>query len=163
MSEEEEIKVITIDTKSLENCDVSNVIRLFFKEMPIWGAKKLNGKVMMTFPKYDKDERANCLILEIRNFIQKLHNEDPRFPFYYVEDTIIGMHLIHLACLCPLNNIVILEEDKKFRLKVSDPNIINEYLGKIEIFMRQLKYTEEDIDNKIKLVMRSIGLEKFII
>lgn len=114
-SDEEEIKVVTIDTESLENCDVSNILRLFFKEMPIWGAKKLNGKVVITFPKYDKDERANCLIPEIRNFIQKLHSEDPRFPFYYNEDESIGMHLIHLACLCPIDDIISLKEENKFR------------------------------------------------
>lgn len=154
-----EIKMVKVDDNLLEACDISYATKSFFKEMSIENARLLGGKVVLTFPKYDKDKRPNCIIPEIRSFIQKLHNEEPRFPFYYVDEGVYGIHLQHVACLSPINEIVLLENGTKFRLNMNNPLIIHNYLANIDIFMQQLNYTELDISTRIEKIARSLGLQ----
>jgi len=155
----EAIRVLMVENKILENCDTSHIIRLFFKEMTIENATLLAGKIVLTFPKYDDDKRPNCTILEIRNFIRKLHNEEPRFPFYYVDETLAGMHLQHLACLSPIESIEVMENSEKFGLRMTDPMIIEDYLSNVDTFMQQLDYSETQIKNRINKIVMSIGLQ----
>lgn len=151
------VTIIEIDTKLLEECDTSHVIRLFFKETTIENAKLLGGTISLAFPKYDFDTRPNCIIPEIRDFIQKLHGVEPRFPFYYVDDKMRSMHLQHLACLSPIENIKLLKKGREFGLE-ADPQLKMNYLTNIIYFMQQLDYSEPEIEKRIKKVADGLSL-----
>ncbi|KPL04174.1 MAG: hypothetical protein AMJ73_04510 [candidate division Zixibacteria bacterium SM1_73] len=152
-------KVLEVDNNLLETCDVSHLIRLFFKEMKKKGARLLCGKVILTFPKYDGDKRPNCIIPEIRNFVRQLHKEEARFPFYYVDEKSVGMHLQHIACLSPLADIELTENGIKFGVKLSNPTIIEDYLSNVSVFMQQLNYTEPEISERINSIAISLGVQ----
>ena len=154
-----DIRDLAVDTRLLEACDVSHLVRLFFNELSADNARLLSGTIVLTFPKYDNDNRPNCTIPEIRNFIQKLHDEEPRFPFYYVDERLFHAHLQHIACLSPLDDIKLIESGTKFVLKLQDPSIIENYLGPIDIYMQQLEYSESEVEDRINKIAESLGLK----
>jgi hypothetical protein len=69
------------------------------------------------------------------------------------------MHLQHLACLSPIDSIGLMDKGTKFGLRMTDPTLIGDYLGKIDIFMQQLDYSESQIEHRINSVVESIGLQ----
>lgn len=153
------IKVLEIDTKLLEACDVSHLVKLFFKDLTRVEAKKLCGRVILTFPKYDNDMRPNCTIPEIRDFMCRLDKKGSGFPYFYVDDKSQGIHLQHLACLSPVKDIELSSDGATFGLRLSSQQLVLDYIGAIEVHMRRIGYKEAETSSRIQSILQSIGLQ----
>ena len=153
-----EIRELAIENDLLESCNTNKLIDLFFEQMTIGTAKSMAGTVVLTFPKYDSDPRPNCIIPEIRSYIRDLHAKDYRFPFYYVDENIFGVHRSHIACLSPLESIELLEDGEKFRFPLGRSLLMENYIPGIAGFMQQLEYSEQEIENRVKSVLLGLGV-----
>ena len=101
-----ETRIIDIPQDAVLAADVSSLVRVFSQiaAQPD-DAKHVRGTIFVGFPFYEDDPRPNWAISEIRQYVRKLDEALPYFPYFLARDPALGHVLMYLLCLIPIADL----------------------------------------------------------
>jgi len=101
------LRILEVMPKDLKECNVYNFVRLFSVEKlnPPEKAKLLRGQCAITFP-IDDDPREAIEIPPVRNFIRKLNQHLPYFPYYLTPAKELSLYYLYFGCLADESSLI---------------------------------------------------------
>jgi hypothetical protein len=106
------LRVLGVTGEDLRARDLSNIQRIFNELEAGPHARRLRGRIYVTFPSVDSDPRPNYLIPEVRAFLSALHAARPHFFYYLPPGRSAGVIGLHLFALLPLDQLTVDEDGR---------------------------------------------------